>query len=44
MGPYATTLDMAGFAFAICHMDGELLELYDRSARGAGFTMVGRQG
>ena len=42
MGPYATTLDMAGFAFAICHMDGELLELYDRPARGAGFTMVGR--
>ena len=42
MGPYATTLDMAGFSFAICHMDGELIELYDRPARGAGFTMAGR--
>ncbi|MCY4622194.1 MAG: dihydroxyacetone kinase subunit DhaK [bacterium] len=42
MGPYATTLDMAGFSFAICHMDRELLDLYDRPATGAGFTMVGR--
>ena len=25
VGPYATTLDMAGFAFAICHLDDELL-------------------
>ena len=40
IGPYATTLDMAGFAFAICNMDDELLELYDAPARGAGFTMV----
>ncbi len=42
MGRYATTLDMAGFSFAICHMDGELLDLYDQPATGAGFTMVGR--
>lgn len=41
IGPYATTLDMAGFAFAICHMDEELLGLYDAPARGAGFTMPG---
>ena len=41
IGPYATTLDMAGFAFAICNMDDELLGLYDAPARGAGFTMVG---
>ncbi|MCY3580775.1 MAG: dihydroxyacetone kinase subunit DhaK [bacterium] len=42
IGPYATTLDMAGFAFAICHLDEELPALYDRPARGAGFTMIGR--
>ncbi len=41
IGPYATTLDMAGFAFAICHMDTELMSLYDAPARGAGFTMPG---
>ncbi|MCY4371671.1 MAG: dihydroxyacetone kinase subunit DhaK [bacterium] len=41
IGPYATTLDMAGFAFAICHVDDELLGLYDAPARGAGFTMPG---
>ena len=40
IGPYATTLDMAGFAFAVCKMDDELLELYDAPATGAGFTMV----
>lgn len=39
MGAYATTLDMAGFAFAICHLDAELTELYDAPARGAGFVM-----
>lgn len=39
IGPYATTLDMAGFSFAICHMDEELMTLYDAPARGAGFTM-----
>ena len=38
MGSYATTLDMAGFAFAICHLDDELLALYDAPARGAGFA------
>ena len=42
IGPYATTLDMAGFAFAICHLDDELSGLYDQPARGAGFTMIGR--
>ena len=41
IGPYATTLDMAGFSFAICHMDTELTSLYDAPARGAGFTMPG---
>lgn len=41
VGPYATTLDMAGFAFAICHLDDELTDLYDAPARGAGFTMPG---
>ena len=39
IGPYATTLDMAGFAFAICHLDEELTDLYDAPARGAGFIM-----
>ena len=42
IGPYATTLDMAGFAFAICHLDEELTDLYDAPARGAGFGMPGR--
>lgn len=41
VGSYATTLDMAGFAFGVCHMDDELLELYDAPARSAGFTMPG---
>lgn len=41
VGPYATTLDMAGFAFAICAFDEELLALYDAPARGAAFTMIG---
>ena len=40
IGPYATTLDMAGFAFAVCHLDEELTDLYDAPARGAGFTMA----
>ncbi len=39
IGSYATTLDMAGFAFAICHMDEELLHLYDFPATAAAFTM-----
>ena len=42
VGPYATTLDMTGFAFAICHLDEELTDLYDAPARGAGFTMPER--
>ncbi|MCE2526754.1 MAG: dihydroxyacetone kinase subunit DhaK [Actinomycetia bacterium] len=42
MGPYATTIDMAGFSFAICHLDNELTDLYDAAARGAAFTMPGR--
>ena len=41
VGSYATTLDMAGFAFAICHMEDELLDLYDAPARAAAFTMPG---
>lgn len=41
IGPYATTLDMAGFAFAICHLDEELTDLYDAAARGAAFVMPG---
>ncbi len=41
VGPYATTLDMAGFAFAICHLDDELTDLYDAPARGGAFTMPG---
>ena len=41
VGSYATTLDMAGFSFALCRMDGELLDLYDAPARGAAFTMPG---
>ena len=44
IGPYATTLDMAGFAFAVCNMDDELLDLYDAPARGPGLTMLGREG
>ena len=43
IGPYATTIDMAGFSFAICHMDDELTDLYDAPARGAGFTMPGNR-
>ncbi len=41
VGAYATTLDMAGFSFALCRMDRELLDLYDAPARGAAFTMLG---
>ena len=40
IGPYATTLDMDGFAFAVCNMDDELLDLYDAPARGAGLTLL----
>jgi len=42
IGPYATTLDMAGFAFAICHLDDELTDLYDAPAHAAAFTMPTR--
>jgi dihydroxyacetone kinase-like protein len=38
IGNYATTLDQAGFALAICALDRELVELYDAPARGGGFT------
>ncbi len=41
VGSYATTVDMAGFAFAICHLDEELIELYDHPARAAAFTTPG---
>jgi len=39
VGPYATTLDMAGFSFGICEFDAQLLALYDAPARGAAFQM-----
>ena len=41
IGSYATTLDQAGFAFAISVFDSELEELYDAPAHGAGFIKVG---
>lgn len=41
IGPYATTLDMTGFALALCRMDEELLALYDAPADAPGFTMRG---
>jgi len=41
VGPYATTLDMAGFSFAICAFDDELLGHYDAPARGAAFEIGG---
>ena len=41
IGSYATTLDQAGFAFAITVLDSELEELYDDPAHGAGFVRVG---
>jgi len=41
MGNYATTLDQAGFAFAICLLDPELEALYDAPAYGAAFIRVG---
>ena len=42
IGSYATTLDQAGFAFAITVLDPELEELYDAPAHGAGFVRVAR--
>jgi dihydroxyacetone kinase-like protein len=41
IGSYATTLDQAGFAFAISVFDPEVEELYDAPAHGAGFIKVG---
>jgi dihydroxyacetone kinase len=41
IGSYATTLDQAGFAFAITALDDELVELYDEPAYGAAFVRVG---
>lgn len=41
IGSYATTLDQAGFAFAITVLDAELEDLYDAPAHGAGFVRVG---
>jgi dihydroxyacetone kinase len=41
IGAYATTLDLAGFAIALCVLDRELEELYDAPAQGAGFTQLG---
>lgn len=43
IGPYATTLDMTGFALALCRMDEELLALYDAPADAPGFTMRGSE-
>lgn len=40
IGSYATTLDQAGFAFAISVLDPELEALYDAPAHGAGFVQV----
>lgn len=41
IGAYATTLDQAGFAFAVCVLDPELEALYDAPAHGAGFIRIG---
>jgi dihydroxyacetone kinase len=41
IGSYATTFDLAGFAFAISALDQELESLYDDAAHGAGFVTVG---
>jgi phosphoenolpyruvate---glycerone phosphotransferase subunit DhaK len=40
IGSYATTLDQAGFAFAITVLDQELEELYDEPAHGAAFVRL----
>lgn len=42
IGTYATTLDQAGFAFAITVLDDELEVLYDAPAHGAGFVRLTR--
>jgi dihydroxyacetone kinase len=41
IGRYATTLDQAGFGFAISVLDPEMTALYDAAAHGAAFTQVG---
>lgn len=41
IGSYATTLDQAGFSFAICLLDAQLESLYDAPAQGAGFIQAG---
>ena len=41
IGSYATTLDQAGFSFAISVLDPELEALYDAPAHGAGFVRIG---
>lgn len=41
IGSYATTLDQAGFSFAISVLDDEREALYDAPAQGAGFVQVG---
>jgi len=40
IGRYATTLDQAGFGFAISLFDREMERLYDAAARGAAFSQV----
>jgi phosphoenolpyruvate---glycerone phosphotransferase subunit DhaK len=43
IGSYATTLDQAGFSFAISVLDPELEALYDAPAHGAGFVSIGTE-
>lgn len=43
IGSYATTLDQAGFSFAISALDPELEGLYDAPAHGAGFVSIGTE-
>jgi dihydroxyacetone kinase len=44
IGSYATTLDQAGFAFAISVLDPGLEALYDAPARGAAYVLDGVTG
>ena len=44
IGSYATTLDQAGFAFAIIVLDAELEDLYDAAAHGAAFVRAAVDG
>ena len=43
IGRYATTLDQAGFGFAISLFDREMETLYDAAARGAAFSQFGNR-